>query len=167
LGWQTSGDYLNFDCLIITTCEVSSYIYVDFDNGIDNSTCGAEDSPCKTIPFTLDMAGEDQEVRVVHSGSDIPTFTYSLPGKVFRITGIALLQAGELNFPQLFVDYTQTTMINFAQRCRGTFDSFRLLVNSSASQGGRSFFYLTANGNNAYMIFQFVFTDCFVDDVLF
>jgi hypothetical protein len=113
------------------------------------------------------MAGEDQEVRVINSGSDIPTFSYSLPGKVFRITGVPILQGEELNFPQIFVDYSQEVMIYFTQRCRGTFDSFRFLVNSSASQGGRSIFYLTSNGNNAYMIFQFVFTNCFIADVLF
>jgi hypothetical protein len=167
--WYTSGEPLNFDCLILTTCEVSSYIYVVFEEGVgnDSTSCGTEATPCKTIPYTLEMAAADQEIRVVHSGMDIATFGYSLPGKVFRVVGIPTLLSGELNYPQIVMDYTEVSVMNFTQRCRGTFDSFRLLVNSSLTQAPRYFFYQTSNGNNAYMRFLFVFTDCFVTDVLF
>jgi hypothetical protein len=164
---QTSGEPFNLDCLILPDCEFNSYIYVDFEKGGDNIICGTEIAPCKTMTYALEMAGEDQEVRVVNSGLDITMVGYSLPGKVFRVTGIALLLGVELNFPEIVMDYTQISVMNFTQRCRGTFDSFRLLINSSLAVTNKFFFYQTSNGNNAYMRFQFDFTDCFVADFLF
>jgi hypothetical protein len=130
-------------------------MYVSYDSGIDQEGCGAEDSPCRNIPYALERAGADQEVRVSYS-IESQIFSYSLPGKLFALTGLSMLSGGIDLYPQILMNYTQVSVLNFSQRCQGTLSSFRLLVNASAQQVNRFFYYQNANGNNAYIIFQFV-----------
>jgi hypothetical protein len=133
---------------------------VRYEDGVDAEGCGGETNPCKNIAYALDMAQAGWEVRLLYSSTNFPSVAYSLPGKLFSIQGVPEMVDGEPIYPQLLMNYTTNTNFNFSNECRGTFSWVRLLINASANQQQRWFLYQTANGNTAYMRFEFDFADC-------
>jgi hypothetical protein len=140
---------------------------VRYGDGVDAENCGDETNPCKNIAYALNKAPAGWVVRLLYSSTNFPSVFYSLPGKLFSVEGVPEVVDGESLYPQIFVDYSQSQVFNFSNACQGSFLGMRLLANSSASVGGRVFLYVAANSSNAYLRFEFDFTDCFFTNVLF
>jgi hypothetical protein len=136
-------------------------MYINYGVGRDNEICGNDTSPCGTIPYAMGRASSGVEILLLNSTIDIPTFSCSLPALEVGLTGMSEFLGGVDVYPQIFMDYSQVSIFNFTQRCRATLKSFRVLVNASANQQMRFFFYQDCNGGTARVTFEFVFTRYF------
>jgi hypothetical protein len=168
---EGSADYFVFDCYLLSNCDSEdvvpgSYIYVHYTSGVDGESCGEQTSPCKNLAYALDKAQSGDEVQLLDGATQIPSFTYSLPAKRFTVRGIPTAD-GEPVYPEIFMSYASTYVLQFAQKCQGTLDSFRVLVNASAMQQMRFFMHVTSNGNVAYLKIKFGSTDYFYDYFFF
>jgi hypothetical protein len=163
---EGSVDYFVLDCYLLSTCDsdgtvIGNYIYTDFVNGVDGTSCGEEANPCKTIPYALDKAQARDEVRLLGGNTDITSVSYSLPPKQFSVSGVPAVVEGVPLYPQIFMSYANTYVFQFSKKLRGTFDSFRVLVNASAKVQMRFFLELSSNGNDSYLRIKFDKADYF------
>jgi hypothetical protein len=136
-------------------------VYVNYSSGVDNDRCGPIASPCKNIDYALEKATPTQEVRLLYSSVDFPSYAYSLPAKVFKVVGMPQDTGDTSVYPQLYMDFTKVVIFNFSRDCKGIMQSYRVVVNSPNKQATRYFFFLNSNGNSAYFKFMYGVDDCF------